>query len=340
MQNHAEVRPFAKPPSIPMLTENAKKVNTMIKFDKKHWAVIIGGSGGFGLAAAKKLAAHGMNLCIVHRDRRGAMSRITPEFDGLKDAGVKVMTFNLDALSSEGRTRVLDVLEGELGATGKIRLLLHSVAFGNLKLLAPCFSSGGPKAERAKIAGRVGVAPETFDHEVREAFENGADTLHALLDPPDYARDRFLDAEDFARTLQAMGSNIVEWVQEIYHRKQFASDARVIGLTSEGNRVAWRGYAAVSAAKAVLESVGRAMAVEFGPLGIRSNIIQAGVSDTAALRAIPGHDRIMARARLRNPLGRLTTPADVANVIFLLCLDEAAWINGALIRADGGESLA
>ena len=59
-----------------------------IKFHKNHWAVIIGGSGGFGLAAAKKLAAHGMNLCIVHRDRRGAMSRITPEFDGLRDAGV------------------------------------------------------------------------------------------------------------------------------------------------------------------------------------------------------------------------------------------------------------
>lgn len=312
----------------------------MIKFDKNLWAIIIGGSGGFGLAAAKKLAAHGMNLCIVHRDRRGAMSRITPAFDALRDAGVNVMTFNTDALLPEGRSQVLDALENKLGATGKIRLFLHSVAFGNLKLLAPCPPSGGPPADRAEIAGRIGVAPENFDRAVREAFENGADGLHALLDPPDYAPDRFLDAEDFARTLQAMGSNIVEWVQDIFQRGRFALDARVLGLTSEGNRVAWRGYAAVSAAKAVLESVSRAMAVEFGPLGIRSNIIQAGVSDTAALRAIPGHDRIMARARLRNPLGRLTTPADAANVIFLLCLDEAAWINGALIRADGGESLA
>ncbi len=269
----------------------------MIRFDSNHWAVIIGGSSGFGLAAARKLAAHGMNLCIVHRDRRGAMSRITPEFDGIRDSGVNVMTFNIDALSVEGRTRVLDALESELGETGKIRLVLHSVAFGNLKLLAPCSS-------------------------------------------PDYDSDRLLDADDFARTLQAMGSNIVEWVQDIFHRQRFAPDARVLGLTSEGNRIAWRGYAAISAAKAVLESVSRAMAVEFGPFGIRSNIIQAGVSDTPALRAIPGHDRIMDRARLRNPLGRLTTPEDAANVIFLLCLEEAAWINGALIRADGGESLA
>ncbi len=311
----------------------------MIQFDRDFWAVIIGGSSGFGLATAKKLARHGMNLCIVHRDRRGAMSRIEPEFETLKAAGVKLATFNLDGLSSEGRTRVLDTLEGELGATGKIRLLLHAVAFGNLKLLAPYYPSGMQEATRSTIASEVNVAPETLDRIIRETFENGADNLYTLLDPPGYANDRLLDAEDFSRTLQAMGSNILEWVQDIYQRGRFATDARVLGLTSEGNSVAWRGYAAVSAAKAVLESVCRAMAVEFAPFGIRSNIIQAGVSDTAALRAIPGHDRIKANAGLRNPLGRLTTPEDVANVIFLLCLEEAAWINGALICADGGERI-
>jgi enoyl-[acyl-carrier protein] reductase III len=47
-----------------------------------------------------------------------------------------------------------------------------------------------------------------------------------------------------------------------------------------------------------------------------------------------------AGALLRNPLGRLTTPEDVANAVFLLSLDEADWINGALIRVDGGEHIA
>ncbi|HMA66744.1 MAG TPA: SDR family oxidoreductase, partial [Desulfosalsimonadaceae bacterium] len=88
-----------------------------------------------------------------------------------------------------------------------------------------------------------------------------------------------------------------------------------------------------------LESVARSMAVELAPRGIRSNVIQAGVTDTPGLRAIPGNQRISAQSRLRNPFGRLTTPQDVANVIFLLCLDEAAWINGALICADGGERI-
>ena len=311
-----------------------------MKFNSDFWAVIIGGSSGFGLATAQKLSVHGMNLCIVHRDRKGAMSRIAPGFEKLKSNGGKVITFNLDALSPDGRTAVLDALEAELGTTGKVRLLLHAVAFGNLRLLAPVAASEAPRSARHRIAEAAGISPEVIDRAVQTAFENGADSLCTLAEPPDYNAEQFLEAEDFSRTLHAMGSNMVEWVQDLFNRNCFADDARVLGLTSEGNTVAWRGYAAVAAAKAVLESVARAMAVEFAPHGIRSNIIQAGVSDTAALRIIPGSAHIRARAALRNPFGRLTTPEDVANVVFLLCLDEAAWINGALICADGGERIA
>jgi NAD(P)-dependent dehydrogenase (short-subunit alcohol dehydrogenase family) len=103
--------------------------------------------------------------------------------------------------------------------------------------------------------------------------------------------------------------------------------------------VAWKGYAGVAAAKVALESIARAMAVELAPFGIRSNVVQAGITDTPALQAIPGSDHLKAQARSRNPLGRLTTPRDVANAIYLLCSDDAAWINGEVIRVDGGEHI-
>jgi NAD(P)-dependent dehydrogenase (short-subunit alcohol dehydrogenase family) len=310
----------------------------MIRFDENYWAIIIGGSSGFGLAAAQKLAAHGMNICIVHRDRRSAMKRIDPEFEKLRQTGADVLTFNLDGLSEDGRTRVLDELGKKLGEKGRIRMLLHSVAFGNLKLLGPYPGSEIPAKTRLKLGKDAGLDPGKMDEIVTNAFSEGFSALYPLVDDKnDYSNRQFLGAEDFARTLQAMGYNIVEWVQDIVSRNLFAKDARVLSLTSEGNTVAWKGYAAISAAKAVLESVSRAMAVEFAPYGIRSNIIQAGITDTPALRAIPGSDRIQAQAVLRNPFGRLTTPEDVAGVIYLLCLDEAAWINGALICADGGE---
>ena len=312
----------------------------MNNFDPKHWAVILGGSGGFGLATAEKLAKHGMNLCIVHRDRRGAMSKITPRFDALKKYGIGVMTFNLDALEDDGRHEVIHDLEKKLSETGgRVRLLLHSIAFGNLKPLTRYKESISHSTAIRAVASECRIPDERLHQAVNQAFENGAAALHPVSDPPEYG-DTLIEKEDFTHTIHAMGSSIVEWVQEIFQSGLFADDARVLSLTSEGNSIAWKGYAAVSAAKAVLESVTRSMAVEFAPYGIRTNVIQAGVTDTPALRMIPGNNRIKAQAKLRNPFGRLTTPEDVARVICLLCTDEAAWINGTLLCADGGERIA
>ncbi len=152
--------------------------------------------------------------------------------------------------------------------------------------------------------------------------------------------DALLDEEDLARTIHAMGTSLLLWVQDLHRLGLFAADARVLGLTSEGNTTAWKGYAAVAAAKAALESVSRAIAVEFAPYGIRSNIVQAGITPTPALALIPGSSRMQAGAECRNPFKRTTTPEAVADFIALLCLDEAAWVNGALIRVDGGEHIA
>ena len=71
-------------------------------------------------------------------------------------------------------------------------------------------------------------------------------------------------------------------------------------------------YGAVSAAKASLEAHIRQLAMELGPMGITSNAIKAGVTDTPALRKIPGNVGMLDAARRKNPTGRLTTPEDVA----------------------------
>ncbi len=99
-----------------------------------------------------------------------------------------------------------------------------------------------------------------------------------------------------------MGTSLLGWTQGLFQRGLFADDARIFGLTSEGNEVAWKGYAAVSAAKVALEALSRSIAIEFAPYGIRCNVIQAGVTETPALAAIPGSDQLKAQARLRNPV--------------------------------------
>lgn len=310
-----------------------------IRFDPTHWALILGGSSGFGLATAQKLARHGMNVAVVHRDRRGAMAAIEPKFEELRKTGVGFLALNLDALSAEGRQTALDALAVAMGGAGRVRLLMHSIAFGNLKPIAP----PAPVKDEAcaRLAAQLKLDPAVLDAAIRATFSAGnADSLAALLQTPPSDSDAVLEEEDFARTVHSMGTSLVVWVQDLFARKLFTADARVLGMTSEGNEIAWRGYAAVAAAKVALESVSRAIAVELGPYGIRSNIVQAGVTDTPALRLIPGSDKMKAAAREKNPLGRLTTPADVADFICLLCTDEAHWVNGALLRCDGGERIA
>ncbi len=309
--------------------------------DKNYWTIILGGSSGFGLASAKRLAKAGMNICIVHRDRKGSMHRIEPEFESIRKEGIFLKTFNLDALSAEGRATVLNDLQEEFQKNGgKVRTLLHSIAFGNLKLIAPLKKHRNYDAAQ-KLAERLGVDKEKLREEATKLFlEENIDELMFLAKEPEYNQDFFLTDEDIANTIYAMGTSLYTWVKDLFDRKMFAEDARVLGLTSEGNEVSWRGYAAVSAAKVALESVSRAIAYEMGPYGIRSNVLQPGVTDTPALRLIPGSTHMAAHSRLRNPLGRLTTPEDVANVVYVMSLDETAWINGEIIRVDGGERIA
>jgi NAD(P)-dependent dehydrogenase (short-subunit alcohol dehydrogenase family) len=310
-----------------------------IRFERSQWALILGGSSGFCLATSEKLAKHGMS--VVHRDRRGAMPAIDAAFERIRAFGAGFLSFNLDALSAEGQRAVLDGLKAALGERDRVRVLLHSIAFGNLKPLARAKGTGQEARARARLAERLGIPVDTLASAIRDSLTDSddADPLAALADPAEVSDD-VLEDEDFDRTVRAMGTSLATWAQALHAHGLFAADARVLGLTSEGNEVSWRGYAAVSAAKAALESVSRAIAVELAPYGVRSNIVQPGVTDTPALRLIQGSARMKASARLRNPLGRLTTPADVADVICLLSTDEARWVNGALLRVDGGEHVA
>jgi NAD(P)-dependent dehydrogenase (short-subunit alcohol dehydrogenase family) len=254
------------------------------------WALILGGSSGFGLATAHQLSRFGVNLCIVHRDRRGAMPRIQPEWDTIRGRGVSLLAFNEDALNPDRRGAVLDQLAPALGERGRVRLLLHSIAFGNLKLIAP--EVRREDTARAALAQALAIDEARLGEVVDRLFAEGVDALASLATAPSYPDAAFIEEEDLQQTIHAMGTSLLGWVQELHRRGLFAADARVVGLTSEGNEVAWKGYAAVAAAKVALESISRAIAVEMAPYGIRSNIIQAGVTDTPALRLIPGNAQL------------------------------------------------
>lgn len=258
--------------------------------NKNYWVLILGGSAGLGLASAKKLALHGCNIIIVHRNSKLDTAAIEQEFTQIKATGVQLLSFNKDAMSAEKRADMIEAIHEKLGEAGKIRMLIHSIAKGNLK----------PMLDNEKPV---------------------------------------LQNDDFHLTLESMAISLYDWTKLIFDNKLFSPDARVISFTSQGNTKAWKGYAAVSAAKAALEAITRNIALEFAPYGIRANCIQAGATDTVSFRMIPGHEELKERSVTQNPFKRLTTPEDIANVVYLLSKDEAAWINGSIIIADGGEHI-
>jgi enoyl-[acyl-carrier protein] reductase III len=114
---------------------------------------------------------------------------------------------------------------------------------------------------------------------------------------------------------------------------------RIMAVSSLGSVRAIENYTTVGASKAALESLVRHLAVELGPRGINVNTISAGAVDTDALKHFPNRDEILKAAIERTPLGRLTTPGDVADIALFLCSDLAGMIQGQVITVDGGYAI-
>jgi len=148
-----------------------------------------------------------------------------------------------------------------------------------------------------------------------------------------------IEAKGWHRTLDAMGRSLLMLAQQAAPHLAGRPGARIIGISSPGWARVMPHYAAVGAAKAVLETLTRYLAVELAPRGILVNAVSGGVIETDALAIFPDKDDLLAQAARRTPLGRLGQPEDIANVVALLCRDEAAWICGQVVLADGGYSI-
>ena len=189
---------------------------------------------------------------------------------------------------------------------------------------------------------------ETLD-EIQERFApNAGNTIKVLLHSLAFgtlkpfigkkAEDVISQAQ-MEMTLDVMAHSLVYWVQGLVMRNLMKKGGRIFALTSSGGHSVLPSYGAVSAAKSALESHIRQLAMELGPLGITANAMMAGVTDTPALRKIPGAVKMLEVAEAKNPGGRLTTPEDVAQAMMLLCQMGGSWVSGNVIGVDGGEDI-
>ena len=259
--------------------------------NKNYWAVILGASSGFGGATAMKLAEDGYNIIGIHLDRQATMPNVEKIISHINSCDREAIFYNVNAADKFKRNEIVTELKTKLNSKPVIKVLMHSLAFGTLKMFVP-------KKDEQPIT-------------------------HAQME----------------MTLDVMAHSLVYWVQEFYLADLLAKKGRIFAMTSSGGHTAIPYYGAVSAAKAALESHVRQLSIELGHMDIGVTAIMAGVTDTPALRKIPGNEDMINVAEIKNPRGRLTTPEDVAKIISLLCRDGGEWISGGIINADGGEDV-
>jgi len=204
---------------------------------------------------------------------------------------------------------------------------------------------GGPGGGRKTQYFNINAADEEKRNEVLDELAkqklNIAVLLHSLafgtLKP--YIGDDVLNKANIDMTLDVMAHSLVYWAQGVVQRGLMGKGGRIFSMTSSGSTRVFATYGAVSAAKAALESHTRQLALELAPLGIAVNALRGGVTDTPALRKIPGNEKLVEIATLRNPHHRLTTPADLGGAIVALSHPGADWITGNVINVDGGEEV-
>jgi len=123
-----------------------------------------------------------------------------------------------------------------------------------------------------------------------------------------------------------------------------AKGGRILAITyAEGSRTGGlQPWVGMGSAKAALESLVRYFAVALARRGITVNAISPGWTEDSVLNTLPQQAQDLIRSwhtRGWTPTGRLGTPEDVGNVVMLFCLEQAGWITGQVIYADGGASL-
>ncbi len=212
---------------------------------------------------------------------------------------------------------------------GKLKANGVSVHYFNVNAADP--------AKRKKVVKRIEEVTREEGGSVKVFLHSLAfGTLKPFIAEDEKGR---INQSQMEMTLDVMAHTLVYWVQELVERGLLTIGSRVFAMTSSGSHRVWWSYGAVSAAKAALESHVRQLALELAPKGITVNAIRAGVTDTPALRKIPGHEEMIEWAKSKNPMGRITTPEDVARAIAALSSEDTYWITGNVIGVDGGEDI-
>ena len=244
----------------------------------------------------------------------------------LARAGYPIVGVHLDL---RGTIANANQVRDEMAAAGV------PVAFHNVNAADEGKRHGVVEATKALFEERRAMGKDPFIAVLMHSLAFGT-TLSYIASTPD---EREVSQKQLEMTADVMAHSLVYWTRDLFHAGLLGDGSRIFAMTSEGAHRAVPTYGPVSAAKAALEAHVRQLALELIDHGMTVNAIRAGVTDTPALRRIPGHEELRRVAEERNPGGRLTRPEDVGEAIVALASQRLHWMTGNTLGVDGGEMI-
>lgn len=147
--------------------------------------------------------------------------------------------------------------------------------------------------------------------------------------------------EDFDRVFAVNAKSVYLTARHIVPTMKAAGRGAILNVASTAGvsprpRLNW-----YNASKGWMITATKAMAVELAPFGVRVNAINPVAGETPLLKSFMGEDTPEVRARFLAtiPLGRFSTPEDMANAALYLCSDEASMVTGVAMEVDGGRCI-
>jgi 3-oxoacyl-[acyl-carrier protein] reductase len=154
------------------------------------------------------------------------------------------------------------------------------------------------------------------------------DTIHRT--------ERFSD-EEWRKDLETNLYGAFYLVRSAFEALAASGDGRIVLISSVGAETGIPGQVAYGASKAGLVGMARTLAAEWASVGIRCNVVMPGFISTPKVRAMP--EQVQRLAIMQIPLQRFGETEELAGTVRFLLSPAAAYINGAVLRVDGGYGL-
>jgi len=150
-----------------------------------------------------------------------------------------------------------------------------------------------------------------------------------------------LPEETFDRILAINAKQVFLTAREIVPGMKARKRGTILNIASTGGVSPRPNLTWYNASKGWMITATRAMAVELAPFGIRVNAINPVAGETPLLATFMGEETPEIRAKFLAsiPIGRFSTPEDIAAAACFLCSDEASMITGVALEVDGGRCI-